>query len=109
MVNILNSENFEEAVLKNDKIVLVDFFATWCGPCKMMAPVLSKVSDDPKYADKLVIAKIDVDEAEEIAAEYGIMSIPNMKFFKNDEVVDEIVGYVPEDVLVSRISAVVGE
>ncbi len=109
MVTIINSDNFEEKVLKNDKTVLVDFFATWCGPCKMMAPVLDKVSDDPKYADKFEIVKIDVDDAEEIAMEYGIMSIPNMKIFKGGSVVDEIIGYVPEDVLTGKINSVLGE
>ena len=86
----VNSSNFEELVLKSDKPVLVDFWAIWCGPCRMQAPILEELCEDVK--GKAVIAKVNVDEEEGLAVKYGIMSIPSLMVFKNGEVVESVVG-----------------
>ena len=80
---ILTKENFEQEVLKSEVPVLVDFFANWCMPCKMFAPVLEEVAD--AYANKLKIVKVDIDEAIELAQKYRVMSIPTIKLFTGDE------------------------
>ena len=98
---ILNSENFEQEVLKSELPVLVDFWATWCGPCRMMAPVLEELAQE--YDGKLVVGKVDVDENEELAAEYGIMSIPTMLVFKNGEMTDTALGLTPKEKLISML------
>lgn len=87
---VVNSENFENEVRKNKNVVLVDFYAQWCGPCKMLAPVLEQVGEEVK--DKAVIAKLDIDEALDIAKEFNVMSVPTMILFKDGKEVDRIVG-----------------
>lgn len=87
----VNTERFDE-LLKGDKPVVCDFFATWCGPCKMLAPVMEEVS--AKYADKAVFVKVDVDENMQLAARYGIMSIPLVAVFKNGEQTAKTLGYM---------------
>lgn len=94
MVNQFTSDNFESEVLKSDKPVFVDFFADWCGPCKMMSPVIDKLSDE--FDGKIKVGKINVDDNPELAEKYGVMSIPNMVFFKNGEVVDRVIGAIPK-------------
>ena len=96
-VTILDENNFEKEILQADKTCLVDFFATWCGPCKMMAPVIDEIaSENPDVK----VAKLDVDEADEIAEQYGVMSIPTLIVFKNGEAVKTFVGVQPkEDIL----------
>lgn len=85
----LTKENFEEEVLKSDKPVLVDFWAAWCGPCRMVAPVISQLAEEhPEYK----IAKLDVDSQPELAGQYSIMSIPSIYVFKNGEVYNKTVG-----------------
>ena len=85
----LNKENFEEEVLKSDKIVLVDFWATWCGPCQMIAPVIEDIAKQ----GKVKVGKVNVDDNQELAIEYGIMSIPTLIFLKNGNKVKEVVGF----------------
>ena len=97
----LNSSNFEEEVLKSEKKVLVDFYADWCGPCKMMSPVVDEIAKD--YSEKLKVCKLNVDEAGDIAGEYGIMSIPTLIFFENGKVIDTVVGLTSRSELVSKI------
>ena len=85
----ITSENFES--LKNGaQPLVVDFWATWCGPCRMVAPVIAKMAE--KYDGKIVVGKCDVEENEDLAAEFGIRNIPTILFFKNGEVVDKMVG-----------------
>ena len=91
---ILTSNNFEQEVLKSGIPVLVDFWATWCGPCKMLAPTISKIAEEKAGAVK--VCKLDVDEVPEIAAKYGISSIPTLKVFVNGEVVKSSVGVQPK-------------
>lgn len=98
---IVDASNFDEVVLKNDKPVMVDFYATWCGPCKMMAPIVERIAET--YEGKAVIAKLDVDDAIEIAQRYRVMSVPSFVFFRNGEVVDTVVGAVKEEELTSRL------
>ena len=86
----INTEKFDE-LLKGDKPVVCDFFATWCVPCKMLAPVMDKVSG--KFADKAVFVKVDIDENAELAVRYGIMSIPLVAVFKNGEKTADSLGY----------------
>ena len=86
----INTEKFDE-LIKGDKPVVCDFFATWCGPCKMLAPVMNEVSED--FADKAVFVKVDIDENMELARRYGIMSIPLVAVFKNGEETAKSLGY----------------
>jgi thioredoxin 1 len=97
--------NFEELVLKSDKPVLVDFWAEWCGPCRMVAPIVAELADD--YKDRAVVTKMDVDSNPEISVKFGIRNIPTILFFKNGEVVDKQVGAVPKTILASKLDAIV--
>ena len=94
MVNKFDGNNFEAEVLKSDIPVFVDFYADWCGPCKMMSPVIDKMAEE--YAGRIKVGKVNVDENSDLAVKYGIMSIPTMVFFKNGEVVDRVVGAIPK-------------
>ena len=87
---IITEENFENEVLNSDKPVLVDFWAQWCGPCRMLGPVIEELADD--YAGKAVVGKVNVDDCPAIAEKFGIMTIPAVFIFKNGEVVDKMVG-----------------
>ena len=90
----ITTDNFEEEVLNSEKPVLIDFFATWCGPCKMMAPVLEQLSREMEGKAKIV--KVDVDESEDLAVRFGIMSIPTMILFKDGNAVEMAVGFQPK-------------
>ncbi|AZQ61798.1 MULTISPECIES: thioredoxin [Flammeovirga] len=98
----ITDANFEEVVLKSDKPVLVDFWATWCGPCLMMAPVIDELAVELTDA---VIGKLDVDANPQSAAKFGIRSIPTMLVFKNGEAVDKIIGAVAKNELEAKVSA----
>ena len=87
---VLTEKNFEEEVLNSDKPVLVDFWATWCGPCRMLAPTIAKIAEEQE--GKIKVGKIDVDEEPELAAKYGIASIPTLMVFKGGQVVKSSVG-----------------
>lgn len=91
----INDENFESEVIKADKPVLVDFFAAWCGPCKMIAPVIEELADE--YEGKAKICKVDVDEAPETAQKYGIQSIPTIILFKDGEVAEQKIGMATKE------------
>ncbi len=95
MVLEITSENFEEEVLKSEKTVLVDMYATWCGPCKMQSPIIDKIADE--QGENIKVAKIDIDEAPEIAEKYGVMSIPTLLIIKNGEVVKQFVGLTKKE------------
>ena len=97
----LTEENFEAEVLKSDLPVLVDFWAEWCGPCRAIAPVIEEVAGD--FKEKLKVVKVNVDEAGELAARYSIMSIPTLLLFKKGEAVNQIVGAVSKDQLLSKL------
>ncbi len=91
----ITTQNFEEEVLKSEKPVLVDFWAIWCGPCKMIAPVIEEVAEE--YSDKIKVGKINVDEEMELAIKYGITSIPTLLLFKGGEVVKKTLGYMSKE------------
>lgn len=101
----LTSDNFEAEVLNSDKPVLVDFYADWCGPCKMMAPMIDEFAKE--YDGELKVGKINVDEQPEIAQKYGVMSIPMFAFIKDGELVDQAVGAQSKAKLQSMIDKVV--
>ena len=98
-MKIVNTQEFNE--LMNEKAVLVDFFATWCGPFKMLSPVLEGVAE--KMKDKVTIVKVDVDRSPDLAAKFGVMSVPTMIMFKNGRQVDAFSGYMPEANLMANI------
>lgn len=101
---VVNKDNFEAEVLKSDIPVLVDFWATWCGPCQMMGPVVESLSKE--LSGKVKVCKINVDENGDLASEYDVMSIPNFKLFKNGSMADERVGAVGRDGLLDMVSKV---
>lgn len=88
---IINKDNFYDEVVMSNIPVLVDFWATWCGPCKMIAPILSEIATE--YAGKIKVAKVNVDENVELSNEFGIQSIPTLMLFKNGEIVNTIIGF----------------
>ena len=97
----LTDANFEEVALNSDKPVLVDFWAEWCGPCRMVGPIVEELSND--YDGKAIIGKVDVDKNQEISMKYGIRNIPTIICLKNGEMVDKSVGAVPKNVLSEKL------
>lgn len=95
--------NFKDEVLGSDKPVLVDFWAVWCGPCRMLAPIIDELSND--FEGKALVGKVDVDNNQQTAMEYGIRNIPTMLIFKNGEVVEKLVGVSPKETIAAKLSA----
>ena len=102
MAKVATNTNFDE-LLQDGKLVIVDFWATWCGPCRMLSPLLDEVEEE--MADKISVVKVNVDDADEIAMKYRIMNIPTLLFFKGGQLVDKTVGAMPKNVLVDKIKA----
>ena len=99
----LTDGNFQELVLNSDKPVLVDFWAAWCGPCRMLGPIVEEPHND--YDGKAVVGKVDVDNNQQIAMQYGIRNIPTVLIFKNGEVVDKFVGVAPKASIAEKLEA----
>lgn len=100
---VLTNETFNSEVLQSEKACLVDFYADWCGPCKMMAPIIDEL--EKSYSGKFGVYKLDVDKAGEVAAKYGISSIPTLLFFKDGEVVENILGVTSKKILEEKINS----
>jgi len=99
----VTDDTFEQEVLKSDTLTVVDFWATWCGPCRMIAPVVEQLADE--YDGKVKFVKVDVDEQQRYAGQFGIRSIPTLLFFKGGVVVDQVIGAVPKGTLETKIKA----
>ena len=97
----VNDENFEEEVLNSEMPVLVDFWAPWCGPCNMIAPIVEEIGKE--YEGKLKVCKVNVDESPQTSAKYGIRSIPTLGIFKDGQMADSVLGAVSKDVLIEKI------
>ena len=97
----LTQENFEGEVMKSELPVLIDFWATWCGPCRMMAPIIEEIAEEKEGV--LKVAKVDVDEEPELATKFGIVSIPTLVLMKGGQVVDVLVGYRPKDAVLAFV------
>jgi thioredoxin 1 len=102
-VSSVGALDFESEVIKSDKLVIVDFWAEWCGPCKMIAPLLDEIARE--MPDKVKIAKVNVDEEQQLAQQYGIYNIPTLIFFKGGQVRESVMGTQPKKVLVEKINA----
>ena len=95
----ITKDNYD-SVISTDKVVLIDFFATWCGPCKMMSPIIDKIADEhPEY----VVGKVDVDDDPELAQAFGVMSIPTLVVMKNGQLAKQNIGAIPEDQVIALI------
>ena len=101
-MKVATNTNFQE-LLQDPKLVIVDFWATWCGPCRMISPILDEIEEEMK--DRITVVKVNVDDADEIAAKYRIMSIPTLLFVKDGQIKDKTVGAMPKAALVERIKA----
>ena len=102
MAQVINDSNFSE-ILNAGKPVLVDFWATWCGPCRAMAPVIDELAAD--YEGRVTVAKCDVDESSEFPTQFGIRNIPTFIFFKNGQMVDRLVGVTPKSAFVEKLDS----
>lgn len=105
MLEEITTANFEEKVEKSDKPVMLDLWAEWCGPCRMLTPIVQEMAEE--YDGKAVIGKVDVDSNPEIAAKYSVRNIPTVLFVKNGELVDKQVGAVPKSTLTAKLDALI--
>lgn len=105
VINISNANDFNDKILKSDKPVLVDFWAPWCGPCKMVAPELEAVASE--YENKAIVAKINVDEQQQLASQYDVMSIPTLLILKDGQEIERLVGYRPRKDLMDAIDKII--
>lgn len=105
MAQIVTDQNFADLVLKSKVPVMVDFFAEWCGPCKMIAPIVDELTGD--YEGKALIVKVNVDESMDTAQTYGVMSIPTLVFIKDGEEVDRVTGALPKDALQEKLDVLI--
>jgi len=103
----LTDSNFQDEVLNSDKPVLVDFWATWCGPCRMIAPAIEQLAGE--FEGRAVVAKMDVDHNPQVPMQFGVRSIPTLLFFKDGQVVDQLVGAVPKKQLANKLDTLVGQ
>ena len=101
-MKVATNTNFDE-LLQDSKLVIVDFWATWCGPCRMLSPILDEVEEE--MPEQIKVVKVNVDDADEIANRFRIMSIPTLIFFKDGQMVDKTVGAMPKHTLIERINA----
>ncbi len=97
----LTKENFDQEVLRSELPIIVDFWATWCGPCKVLSPTVEEIGQE--FAGKANVHKVDVDNNNDLATQYGIMSIPTLKFFKGGKIVGEIIGAAPKASIVAEL------
>lgn len=97
---VITKENFESEVLKSDKPVLIDFWAAWCGPCKMLSPVIDEIAEE---RSDIKVGKINVDEQPELASQFAVMSIPTLIVFKNGEIANKAIGVQPKDAILSML------
>ena len=100
-MTIINKDNFENEVLKSNKLTIVDFFATWCGPCKMLAPVFQEVGNE--LEGKAKFYKIDIDASLDIARQFSVSTVPTVIIFRNGEPIERLVGFMPKENLLSKI------
>lgn len=96
MVEIISKNNFDDSIIQSDRPVLVDFWAEWCGPCRMISPIVDEIAHD---IDSIKVCKINVDDERDLAISYGIESIPTLLIIKNGEVADKLVGYNPRETI----------
>lgn len=101
---IITEQNFEQEVLKSDLPVMVDFWAVWCGPCKVLEPIVDEIAKE--YAGKLKVGKVNVDENNNLAMKYNVMSIPTLKFFKNGKLIGELIGAAPKATILAQLATV---
>lgn len=102
----ITDSNFAELAMNSEKPVMIDFWAEWCGPCRMVSPIVEEMAND--YDGKAVIGKVNVDENPDISAKFGIRNIPTILFLKGGQVVDKSVGAVPKNVLTEKMEALIG-
>ncbi len=103
MATVVTDQNFDEEVVKSDVPVLVDFYADWCGPCQMITPVIEELAGE--YEGKAKVVKLNVDESQETAQKFGVMSIPALLFFKDGEEVERLTGALPKDALAEKLDS----
>jgi thioredoxin 1 len=101
----VNDSNFDDVVIKSDKPVVVDFWAEWCGPCRMIAPIIEEIAE--QYSGKALVVKCDVDNSPDVAARFGIRNIPTVLFFKEGKIADKQVGAVPKNNFLTKLNALI--